>query len=173
LREEKDLPSVDGGASRDDAVAQEFPLAKSERARPVNGEHVELDERAGIDERLDAFASGALPACVLPFVGRFTCRRERPRAAFAECFDCRFARGLLGFGHYQIPRCTLASSLAIVRGSHGGVKVISTLADLTPSMPSTLESTACLNIGPTGHMGEVSVMVTLTFSFSGPSTSTP
>src|SRR5271163_1506002 len=101
----------------------------------MHREHIEFDERTRIDERLDALAGGALAARVLPLVGGFTRRSERPRAPFAECFDCRFARGLLGLGHYQIPRCTLASSLAIVRGSHGGVNVISTLADLTPSMP--------------------------------------
>lgn len=38
---------------------------------------------------------------------------------------------------YQMPNSALTSSEAIVRGSHGGVNVISTLAFFTPSTAST------------------------------------
>ena len=68
-----------------------------------------------------------------------------------------------------MPSMTFTSSEAMVAGSQGGVKVISTFAVLTPSIARTRSSTDFLNIGPTGHMGEVSVIMTVTVSPFSPS----
>jgi len=69
--------TVDAGVSGDDAVAEKLPLAQAKRRRAVHGEAVQFDERAVVDERLDAFPGGTFPALVLARVGRFPRRRQR------------------------------------------------------------------------------------------------
>ena len=77
LREEEDLAPVDRGPAGDDAVAEKELLVEPERGGAVDREAVEFDERIRIDERVDAFAGGALAARVLAIDRLLPGRGER------------------------------------------------------------------------------------------------
>ena len=49
----------------DDTVGERAVLLDAEAVRAVAGEHVELDERAGVEQQLDALAGGELAPLVL------------------------------------------------------------------------------------------------------------
>ena len=65
LREHEDPAAVHEPVARDHAVAVGAALEHVEVGVPVPDERVELDERARVEEGLDALAGGALPALVL------------------------------------------------------------------------------------------------------------
>ena len=63
--------AVDGGASADDAVAEELLLLHAEVVAAVELEHVHFLERAFVDEECDAFACRGLTFGMLFVDGRF------------------------------------------------------------------------------------------------------
>src|SRR5205085_1980216 len=65
LREDEDLPALDGAVAGDHAVAEDLLLLHSEVVAAVDLELVELDEAARVEEQLDALAGGELPLLVL------------------------------------------------------------------------------------------------------------
>ena len=65
LREDAHAPAVHETVARDDAVAVGAPLHHVEVRVAVADVGVQLDERAGVEEGLDALARGALPSFVL------------------------------------------------------------------------------------------------------------
>src|SRR6185437_9771809 len=67
---------------------------------------------------------------------------------------------------YQMPSCIFTSSLAIVRGSHGGFQTIWTSTSLTPGISLSLAYASPRMTGPSGQPGLVSVMVTSTSPLS-------
>ena len=65
LAEHADRTAVDRAVAGDDAVAERAVLLHAEVGRAVPGELVQLDERAFVEERVDALAGGLLALCVL------------------------------------------------------------------------------------------------------------
>jgi hypothetical protein len=65
LREHEYKPTVDAARAGDHAVAEDLAVAGLEVHGPVDLEAVELGERAGIEQQLDALARGQLAALVL------------------------------------------------------------------------------------------------------------
>ena len=65
LREDEDQASVDGAVAGDDAVAEEVLAIQPELRRAVGDECVELDERSGVEEEVEALARGELAPGVL------------------------------------------------------------------------------------------------------------
>ena len=65
LGEQIDGAAVDGAPAGDDAVAGDFRLLHAEFGRAVLDEHVELLERALVEQEFDALARGQLAALVL------------------------------------------------------------------------------------------------------------
>ncbi len=65
LREDEDLAPFDQAVAGDHAVAEELLLVHPEVVAAVGLELVELDERAGVEQQLDALARGQLAVGVL------------------------------------------------------------------------------------------------------------
>ena len=65
LAEHEHLATVDRSPTGDDAVGEGPGVLDPEAVGPVAGEHVELDERARVEQQLDALAGGELAALVL------------------------------------------------------------------------------------------------------------
>ena len=65
LREHEHLAAVDLAPTGDDTVGERPVLLDAEPVRAVAGEHVELDERAGVEQQVDALAGGELAPLVL------------------------------------------------------------------------------------------------------------
>src|SRR6185503_15298077 len=65
LREHEDRPAVDASMAGDDTVAGHALRLHAEVVRPVDDESVQLLERAGIEQRVDALAGRQLPGGVL------------------------------------------------------------------------------------------------------------
>ena len=65
LAEHEDLATVDRSPTGDDAVGEGPGVLDPEAVGPVAGEHVELDERARVEEQFDALAGGELAPLVL------------------------------------------------------------------------------------------------------------
>ena len=63
--EHEDLAAVDRAPAGDHAVGERTGVLDAEAVGAVAGEHVELDERAGIEQQVDALARGELAALVL------------------------------------------------------------------------------------------------------------
>ena len=64
-REHEHLAAVDRAPTGDHAVGERPVLLDAEAVRAVAGEHVELDERAGVEQQVDALAGGELAPLVL------------------------------------------------------------------------------------------------------------
>ena len=65
LAEHEDLATVDRSPTRDDAIGEGPGVLDPEAVGPVAGEHVELDERARVEEQFDPLAGGELAPLVL------------------------------------------------------------------------------------------------------------
>jgi hypothetical protein len=65
LEKTKTAAAVHRAPAGDDPVARDLHPVHAEIARPVLDEHVELLERAVIEQKFDAFAGGELAALVL------------------------------------------------------------------------------------------------------------
>ena len=65
-REHEHEPAVDGPVAGDDAVAEDALLVEPEVRRAVRDERVELDERARVEQQVEALARGQLAHRVLP-----------------------------------------------------------------------------------------------------------
>src|SRR5258705_7733061 len=65
LGKHKSLAAVDGAPAGDDAVAGNLVLLHAEFGRAVLDEHVELLERALVEQKLNALPRGQFPASVL------------------------------------------------------------------------------------------------------------
>src|SRR4051794_8855750 len=91
LGEDADLATVDRAVAGDHAVAVRAVLLQAERRRAVAGELVELDERALVEEQLDALPGGLAPLGVLLLDGLRGARVHRLVEASVEI--CQLARG--------------------------------------------------------------------------------
>ena len=60
LAEDEDLATVDRAPARDHAVGERPVVLDAEAVRAVAGQHVELDERAGVEQQLEALPGGEL-----------------------------------------------------------------------------------------------------------------
>ena len=67
LRERADRPAVDFAPTRDDPIARDAPLLHPEGVDAVGHERVDLRERTGVEERLEAVPSGELPRRAVSF----------------------------------------------------------------------------------------------------------
>ena len=65
VAEDEHLPAVDRSPAGDHPVAADPPLLHVEVGRPVKREHVELGERTGIEQPVDALTRGELALGVL------------------------------------------------------------------------------------------------------------
>ena len=81
LGEEEDRPAVDRAPAGDDAVAGDLALLHAEIGRAVLDVHVELLERAFVEEHLDALARGQLAARMLGVDARLAAAGPRDVAA--------------------------------------------------------------------------------------------
>ena len=92
LGEQIDRAAVDRAPAGDDAVAGDLLLLHAEIGGAVLDEHVELLERALVEQQLDALARGQLAALVLRLDARLSppparaCARRFP--ACRECLSC-------------------------------------------------------------------------------------
>ena len=77
LAEDEDLAAVDRAPAGDDAVGERTVVLDAEAVRAVAGEHVELDERARVEQQVDALAGGELAPLVLAPDRRLAARRAR------------------------------------------------------------------------------------------------
>ena len=64
-REHEDLAAVDRAPPGDDTVGERAVLLDAEPVGAVTGEHVELDERAGVEQQLEPLAREQLAPLVL------------------------------------------------------------------------------------------------------------
>ncbi len=92
LREEEHLAAVDRAPAGDDAVGERPVVLDAEAVRAVAGEHVELDERAGVEQLLDALARGQLAPGVLALDGRRVARVQRLLLQLAQLVDALLDR---------------------------------------------------------------------------------
>ena len=98
LREDEDLPVEDRPVAGHDGVAQRTVLAHLELHFAVSYEAVELDERARVEELLEALAGKELAALALSGDVLLARRMERLRAQLLEPAELRFGR-LMRLGH--------------------------------------------------------------------------
>jgi hypothetical protein len=82
--EYKSLAAVDGAPAGDDAVAGHFRLLHAEFGGAVLDEHVELLERALVEQKLDALARGELAARMLRLDALLAAAELCARATFFE-----------------------------------------------------------------------------------------
>ena len=116
-REHEHLAAVDRAPAGDDTVGERPVVLDAEAVRAVAGEHVELDERAGVEQQVDALAGGELAALVLAPDRRLVARRAAPLPS-----AWRAARGARRSGAGVVGRARLGSSamrtrLVAARGS--------------------------------------------------------
>ena len=69
VAEDEHLPALDRSPAGDHPVAADPPFLHAEVGRPVQREHVELGERAGVEHPVDALARGELALGVLGALG--------------------------------------------------------------------------------------------------------
>ena len=84
LGEDEGLAAVDGAPAGDDAVAGHLVLLHAELGRAVLDEHVELLERALVEQKLDALARGQFAAGVLRLDALLAAAELRARAPFLK-----------------------------------------------------------------------------------------
>ena len=101
LREDEDLASLDGAPAGDDTVGV-GALLDAGGVGPVAGEHVELVERALVEEVLDALAGEHLALGALTFDGALGARVEGLLLALAELLDA-LGEGDLGHAGQATP----------------------------------------------------------------------
>ena len=92
LAEHEHLATVDRSPPGDDAVGERPRVLDAEPVGAVAGEHVELDERAGVEQQLDALAGGELAALVLALDRRGAPGVERLLAQVAQLGEPLFDR---------------------------------------------------------------------------------
>ncbi len=109
LSEEIDQPRIHRAVAADDAVAGDGRgLVHAEVAAAVGDEGVDLDERAGVEEQLDALAGGELARRVLLVDALLAAAQLGRGKAALQLLDllgadgCR--RGRLGHGAGDLPR---------------------------------------------------------------------
>ena len=78
LAEDEHLAAVDRAPAGDDAVGERSGVLDAEAVGAVAGEHVELDERAGVEQEVDALAGGELAPLVLALDRGVATRRAAP-----------------------------------------------------------------------------------------------
>ena len=89
LGEDEDGAAVDRAPAGDHAVAGDLGLLHAEVVGAVLDEHVELLERALVEQQLDALARGELAALVLGLDARLAAARRGPgRGAVPACRGC-------------------------------------------------------------------------------------
>ena len=93
LREDEDLPTVDRAPAGDDTIGERAGLLDAEAVRAMTGEHVELDERAGIEQFLESLACGELAPRVLTIDGLSlpawsACSRSSPSWSSRSSMGC-------------------------------------------------------------------------------------
>ena len=86
-REHEHLAAVDRAPTGDDAVGERPVLLDPEAVRPVAGEHVELDERARVEQQVDALAGGELAPLVLAPDRRLRAGVQRLFLELGELFE--------------------------------------------------------------------------------------
>ena len=91
LAEDADLAAVDGAEARDDAVGVGPVLVQTHAVGPVAGQHVELMERAVVQEEVDPLPGGHLAPGVLPL--------DRRGRAGVESFLLALGQIVQPFGH--------------------------------------------------------------------------
>ena len=84
LAEDEDQPPVDGAVAGDDAVAEEVLPVEAELRRAVGDERVELDERPGIEQQVEALARRQLAPGVLALDPHRSPALRAPRRASAR-----------------------------------------------------------------------------------------
>ena len=84
LGEHKRLAAVDGAPAGDDAVARNFGFFHAEFDRAVLDEHVELLERALVEQQFDALPRGQFSAGVLRLDALFAAAELGASAPFFE-----------------------------------------------------------------------------------------
>ena len=103
LRVHGDLAAVDGAGAGDDRVAVGALGLHAERVGAVAHELVELDERAGVEQLVDALARRLLALGVLLLDRRLAARRHGFVVAHLEVGELARGRGEVGavsrFGH--------------------------------------------------------------------------
>ena len=77
LAEDEHLAAVDRSPPGDHTVGERSGVLDPEAVRPVTGEHVELDEGAGVEQQIDPLARGELAPLVLALDRRRAPRVER------------------------------------------------------------------------------------------------
>ena len=87
LAEHEDLAAVDRAPAGDHTVGERAVVLDAEAVRPVAGEHVELDERAGVEQQVDALAGGELAPLVLAPDRRLVAGRARLFLQLRELFE--------------------------------------------------------------------------------------
>ncbi len=87
LGEHEHRAPVDGAPAGDDAVAGNARLLHAEIGRAVLDEHVELLERAVVEQKLDALAGGQLAARMLRRDAFFAAPEPRLRAPVFELIE--------------------------------------------------------------------------------------
>ena len=102
LAEEEHLAAVDRAPAGDDAVGERPGVLDAEAVGAVAGEHVELDERVGVEQQVDALARGELPALVLALDRGVAIPRGAPARAARRA--ARAAPRSGGRGRVLVPR---------------------------------------------------------------------
>ena len=92
LREQEHLAAVDRAPPGDHTVGERAVVLDPEPVGAVAGEHVELVERARVEQQLDALAGGELAAAVLALDGLGRAGVERLLAPLVELVDPLFDR---------------------------------------------------------------------------------
>jgi hypothetical protein len=91
VAEDEHLAAVDGAPARDHAVARYTTLLHAEVAGAMHGEEVELDERARIEQPIDALPRRELALGMLGALGRAR-TMHGVVATFAQQVDLAFGR---------------------------------------------------------------------------------
>jgi len=90
LGEHVHVPAVDRAGARDDSVARNPGPIEAEVTRAVLDQAIELEERAGVEQQLDALARGQLSLGVLARHALGTAAFEAPAAERLEVLDPLF-----------------------------------------------------------------------------------
>ena len=98
LAEDEDLAAVDRAPPGDHAVGERAVVLDPEAVRPVAGEHVELDERARVEQEVEALAGGELAPLVLAADRRLVAGRARLFLQLGELLEPLVDR-VRGVGH--------------------------------------------------------------------------
>ena len=98
LGEQEHLAAVDRAPPGDHTIGERAVLLDAETVGPVAGQHVELDERVGVEQLLDAFPGRELAAGVLALHGRRVARMLRLVAQLQQLIDALLDRVRTGCG---------------------------------------------------------------------------